>query len=72
MVTYRVPRRAAQAEIEVKRSRFLCTLERVEDEPSARALVDRLRREHWDARHHCSAFVVGTPPVPVERSSDDG
>jgi uncharacterized YigZ family protein len=72
VVTYRVPRRAAQAEIEVKRSRFLCTLERVEDEPSARALVDRLRREHWDARHHCSAFVVGTPPVPVERSSDDG
>ena len=71
-MTYRVPRRAAQAEIEVKRSRFLCTLERVEDEQSARALVDRLRREHWDARHHCSAFVVGTPPVPVERSSDDG
>ena len=71
-MTYRVPRRAAQAEIEVKRSRLLCTLERVEDEPSARALVDRLRREHWDARHHCSAFVVGTPPVPVERSSDDG
>ena len=59
-MTYRVPRRAAQAEIEVKRSRFLCTLERVEDEQSARALVDRLRREHWDARHHCSAFVVGT------------
>lgn len=72
VVTYRVPGRSAEAEIEVKRSRFLCTLQRVEDEAAARALVERLRREHWDARHHCSAFVVGAPPVPVERSSDDG
>jgi len=63
--------RAAEAEIEVKRSRFRCTLERVEDEAAARAVVDRLRREHWDARHHCSAFRLG-PRGDVERSSDDG
>jgi uncharacterized YigZ family protein len=63
--------RDGQAEIEVKRSRFLCTLARVEDEDAARAVVDRLRREHWDARHHCSAFVLG-PDAAVERSSDDG
>jgi uncharacterized YigZ family protein len=62
----------ATAEIEVRRSRFLCTLERVDSEDAARALVARLRREHPDARHHCSAFVIGPPPVPVERSSDDG
>jgi uncharacterized YigZ family protein len=59
------------AEIEVRRSRFLCTLARVEDEAAARAVVDGLRREHWDARHHCSAFVLG-PDAAVERSSDDG
>jgi uncharacterized YigZ family protein len=64
--------RSAAAELEVKRSRFLCTLERVESEDAARALVARLRRDHPDARHHCSAFVIGPPPVPVERSSDDG
>ena len=62
------------AEVEVKRSRFLCTLERVTDEGSARAVVDRLRKQHWDARHHCSAFVLGAggPSGVVERSSDDG
>lgn len=64
--------RDAEVEIEVKRSRFLCTLARVEDEAAARAVVERLRRQHWDARHHCSAFVLGPPPQPVERSSDDG
>lgn len=70
--SYLTVARDAEAEIEVKRSRFLCTLSRVESEAAARAVVDRLRRQHWDARHHCSAFVVGPPPMPVERSSDDG
>jgi uncharacterized YigZ family protein len=65
--------RDGSAEIEVKRSRFLATLERVEDEAAARAVVERLRRQHWDARHHCSAFVLAPPgPARVERSSDDG
>lgn len=63
---------STQAEIEVTRSRFLCTLERVPDEAAARAVVERLRGEHRDARHHCSAFVLGPPPQPVERASDDG
>lgn len=33
--------------------------------------VAELRREHWDARHHCSAFVLG-PRSEIQRSSDDG
>lgn len=60
-----------QAEIEVKRSRFLCTLTRVESEEAARSEVDRLRKQHWDARHHCSAFVIGADAA-LARSSDDG
>ena len=72
MTTYLTIARDAEAEIEVKRSRFLCTLVRVEDEAAARAVVERLRKEHWDAGHHCSAFRIGPPPGAVERSSDDG
>lgn len=63
--------RDGEAEIEVKRSRFRCTLARVEDEAAAREVVDRLRKQHWDARHHCSAFVLG-PAAALQRSSDDG
>lgn len=72
MSSYLTLARDAEAEIEVRRSRFLATLVRVPDEPAARAVVERLRKEHGEARHHCSAFVLGPPPVPVERSSDDG
>ncbi len=58
-------------ELEVKRSRFITVLARTGDEDSARALVTGLRREFHDARHHCSAFVLG-PDRQVQRSSDDG
>lgn len=63
--------RAGTAEIEVKRSRFLARVERVETEAAARAVVEAARKEHWDARHHCSAFVLG-PDAGVQRSNDDG
>ena len=67
----------AIAEIEVKHSRFLCELTPVgagDDEVSevaARAVVEAARKQHWDARHHCSAFVLG-PQRQVRRSNDDG
>lgn len=67
--SYLTVARGAEAAIEVKRSRFLCTIERVDDEAAVRAVVERLRRAHWDARHHCSAFRLHPG---VERSSDDG
>ncbi len=63
----------AETELEVKRSRFITTLSRVDDEEAARAVVAEVRRTYPDARHHCSAFIVEVPDAqPVERSSDDG
>ncbi|MET4591561.1 YigZ family protein [Arthrobacter sp. 754] len=58
-------------EIEVKRSRFITVLRRSDSEESARDLVAGLRREFHDARHHCSAFVLG-PDRDIQRSNDDG
>ena len=71
MTSYLTIARDATAEVEVRRSRFLCTLRRVDDEDAARALVAEMRALHRDARHHCSAFVLG-PGSEVQRSSDDG
>ncbi|TFC42290.1 DUF1949 domain-containing protein [Cryobacterium sp. TMT2-10] len=61
-------------EIEVKRSKFLCRLVRTETEDSTRGAIDDARKEHWSARHHCSAFVLGPSGAPdqVRRSNDDG
>lgn len=58
-------------ELSIKRSRFITVLRRVEDEFQARTLVAELRREFYDARHHCSAFLIG-PSRSIQRSNDDG
>jgi uncharacterized YigZ family protein len=71
VTSYRTVAGDGAAEIEVRRSRFLCRVRRVHTEDEARTVVDAARREHWDARHHCSAFVLG-PDATVQRSSDDG
>lgn len=59
------------ATLEEKRSVFECWLRRAEDETQARAVVEESRTTHWDARHHCSAFVLG-PDGAIVRSNDDG
>ncbi|ASN20322.1 IMPACT family protein [Arthrobacter sp. YN] len=58
-------------ELEIRRSRFITVIRRSPDEETARSLVSDLRREFHDARHHCSAFVIG-PDRMIQRSSDDG
>lgn len=62
---------AADAEIQVKRSRFRCQVRRVESESDAREVVETARKQRWEARHHCSAFVLG-PDGALKRSNDDG
>ncbi|QFG69626.1 IMPACT family protein [Ornithinimicrobium pratense] len=57
--------------LEEKRSVFECWLRPVGDETAARAVVEEARSTHWDARHHCSAFVLG-PGGSTVRSNDDG
>lgn len=68
---YRTLAADAWGEVEDRGSRFLCRLARTEDEARARAVVDEQRRAHHDARHTCSAFILG-PDGGTERSNDDG
>lgn len=60
-----------QHEIEIKKSRFLCSLARVSDEDAAKAFIQVIKKDHWRANHNCSAFVVGERDE-IQRSSDDG
>jgi len=69
--SYRTIASPGVAEIEVSRSRFLARAVRVETEEAARSAIDGIRRQHPDARHHCTAFVLG-PTRAIERSNDDG
>ncbi len=68
---YRTVARIGRATLEIKNSVFECRVVRVEDEAAARDVIATARREHHDAGHHCSAFVLG-PSAEITRSSDDG
>ena len=59
------------AEIEVKRSRFIASLSRAGSEEEAAAFIEAVRKKHRDARHNCFAMRVSLPDI-LERSSDDG
>lgn len=73
LTAYELPAGPARHEIEIKRSRFICLVERAQSEEEARAVIQAAREEFPDARHHCSAFIVHVDGAqPIERSSDDG
>nr|WP_243696312.1 YigZ family protein [Aeromicrobium camelliae] len=55
----------------MKRSRFLGQACRVESEEHARAFIADVRAAYHDARHHCTAFVIGARG-DLQRSNDDG
>ena len=60
-------------EIEIKRSRFLTTLGRVDSVREARELIDLVKSQHPQARHNCSAYLVIEEGLnPQQHSSDDG
>lgn len=58
-------------EIEIRKSRFICSVERTADEEAARAFIDATRKRFWDASHNCTAFRIGERG-DIQRSSDDG
>lgn len=60
-----------QSEIEIKKSRFICSFKRVTTEEEAKTFIQAIKKEHWKANHNCSAFVIGDQSE-IQRSSDDG
>ena len=59
------------AEFTVQRSRFIANAAAVKSEDESRAFLARIRKEHYDARHCCSAWILGADGAR-QKSSDDG
>ena len=56
-------------EIVIEKSRFICTLKKVQNEAEAQEFIKAIKKEFWDATHNCSAYIVDEM---AQRSSDDG
>ncbi|MBQ7918418.1 MAG: YigZ family protein [Lachnospiraceae bacterium] len=69
--SYRVLLEGGEGEIVEKKSRFIATVRKVESEEEAVLFIEEMKKKYWDARHNCSAFVIGTRGE-LSRCSDDG
>jgi len=68
MHAYKTVMRRGESVHIVQKSRFLGVCVPAADEAGAVEAIEAQRKKHYDARHHCYAFVTG----PHRRSSDDG
>ena len=69
--SYRVLLSGGEGEIVEKKSRFIATIRKCENEEEAVAFIEEMKKKYWDARHNCSAFIIGSRGE-LTRCSDDG
>lgn len=71
MDSYKVLLEGGEGEIVEKKSRFIATVAKCETEEEAVRFIEQMKKKYWDARHNCSAFVIGGRGE-LTRCSDDG
>ncbi len=69
--SYRTVYRGGTGEVTEKKSRFIADIRLVESEEEALAFIEGKKKQYWDARHHCFAYIIGDMEQTV-RASDDG
>ena len=68
---YRTVLRDAEGYYEEKRSKFIANVFRVSSEEDVLSRLQEIRKIHYEARHHCFAYVLGQDRMK-KRCSDDG
>ncbi|MBC1244260.1 YigZ family protein [Listeria welshimeri] len=58
-------------EIIIEKSRFICHLMRVTTESEAQTFIQTIKKEHRDATHNCSAYIIGENDQ-FQKAHDDG
>ena len=71
MHIYKTTAENGTASYEIQKSRFIAYTSHVETEAEARNFVTAIKKKHFDARHNCSAWVLGADSSQ-QKSNDDG
>jgi uncharacterized YigZ family protein len=71
MEAYYVIQAPGHGEIVEKKSRFIAGAYPVTDSDGAAKVLEAVRKQYWDARHNCYAYVCGEGDA-CQKSSDDG
>lgn len=69
--SYRMVYKEGIGEIIEKKSRFIGQVFPIHTEEEALAYIEKIKKQYWDARHNCYAYVLGEHNE-LQRFSDDG
>lgn len=58
-------------EIAINKSRFIAHVKRVTNEAEAQDFIQSMKKEHWNATHNCSAYMIGERDE-IQKANDDG
>ncbi|PRS67980.1 YigZ family protein [Bacillus pumilus] len=58
-------------EIAIEKSRFICHIQRAVSEEEAQAFIQSIKKQHWNATHNCSAYLIGEHDL-IQKANDDG
>ncbi|MBC2302097.1 YigZ family protein [Listeria welshimeri] len=58
-------------EIIIEKSRFICHIMRITTESEAQTFIQTIKKEHRDATHNCSAYIIGENDQ-FQKAHDDG
>lgn len=68
---YRTVATTAEVENVIQKSRFIGRCFPIETEEEAALYLEEIRKNQWDATHHCYAYILGEQGQ-IARFSDDG
>ena len=69
--TYKTIAKPSEGNYSEKRSKFLAYAFPVQNEQEVKARLAEIQKKHWDARHHCYAYILG-PHKDAYRLNDNG
>src|SRR5699024_9958583 len=58
-------------EIVIQKSRFIGHIARVKSEEEAQQFIQNIKKQHYNATHNCSAYLIGDHDE-VQKANDDG
>ncbi|MGD6944468.1 YigZ family protein [Cytobacillus gottheilii] len=69
--SYLTVKGSGEYEIVIQKSRFIAFISRAETEEEAQEFIQKIKKEHWNATHNCSAYLIGENDQ-IQKANDDG
>ena len=61
-----------KAELTEKKSKFIANIFYVQNEDEISDIIKKIRKQFFDAKHHCYAYRILNEDGIIQRCSDDG